>query len=104
MFGLKNQQIEKMQAVFAQYSNVEEVILYGSRAKGNFRTNSDIDLTLKGADISLSQQFKIELALDDLLLPYQIDLSIYQHIQNDDLLAHIERVGVSFYINNTSGK
>ncbi len=40
---------------------------------------------------------KIENELDDLLLPYKIDLSIYNQIENTDLIAHIQRAGIVFY-------
>ena len=54
MFGLKDLHIKVIQSVFSNYSNVEEAVLYGSRAKGNWRTGSDIDLTLVGEGLSLS--------------------------------------------------
>lgn len=95
--GLNLQVIERIQGVFAKYPQIAEVILYGSRAKGNFRPNSDIDLTMKGDGLNLTEQLRIENELDDLLLPYKIDLSVYHHIQNADLIDHIDRVGVVFY-------
>ena len=82
---------------FGKYLEIDEAILYGSRAKGNCRNGSDIDLTLKGRNLTLSQLFKIETQLDDLLLPYKIDLSIYHKIENLDLIEHIKRVGITFY-------
>ena len=97
-YGLKYEVIEKMQAVFWRYSEIEKVILYGSRAKGTYKKGSDIDLTIKGDRIDLTLLFKIENELDDLFLPYKIDLSIYNSIQNPDLLDHIERVGKEFFI------
>jgi len=48
MYGLKDIHIKKIHAVFSIYSNIEKVILYGSRAKGNYRIGSDIDLVLIG--------------------------------------------------------
>ncbi|MCX6270799.1 MAG: nucleotidyltransferase domain-containing protein [Bacteroidetes bacterium] len=96
-FGLKDDIIQKIQQVFAAFPQVEEVILYGSRAKGNFRPGSDIDLTLKGEGLNLSVVNKISMTLDDLLLPYIFDLSVFHHIDNKDLLTHIQRVGIIFY-------
>lgn len=101
-FGLKDYQIEKMQMVFASFPQVEKVILYGSRAKGNYKPASDIDLTLVGADIDLTMQFRIETQLDDLMLPYTIDLSILSQISNPDLVDHINRVGQVFYERTTT--
>ena len=99
-FGLKEEVIEKITRVIAGFAEVDEAVLYGSRAKGNHRPGSDIDLTLKGSALDLSVLNRISLRLDDLLLPYTIDLSIYHYIKDGDLLDHISRVGVSFYKRN----
>jgi predicted nucleotidyltransferase len=96
-FGLKNSVITSINAVFDQYPEIEQVLIYGSRAKGNYRNGSDIDLTIVGEDIDFSTIFKIEGEIDDLLLPYMIDLSLMKQIQNPDLIAHIYRVGQVFY-------
>ena len=97
MYGLKDIHIDKIKSVFSNYSDIDKAIIYGSRAKGNYRNGSDIDLTLIGESIDLTLLQKIENELDDLLLPYQIDLSLYHKIENSDLLDHIERIGVEFY-------
>ena len=95
--GLDQQAISKINDVFRLFPEINEVILYGSRAMGNFKPYSDIDLTLKGKNLDLSIQQKIETQLDDLLLPYKIDLSTFHQIQNQDLVDHISRVGKKFY-------
>ena len=92
-FGLKDSVLDQITAIFAASGLVDEAILYGSRAKGCHRPGSDIDITLKGEAFTLKELNRIALALDDLLLPYTFDLSVYQHIDNPDLLAHIQRVG-----------
>lgn len=97
MYGLDSKDIAAIKKVFLQHVEIEKAILYGSRAKGNYRKESDIDLTLLGEEIGLTQLFEIETELDDLLLPYKIDLSIYHKIENPDLIQHIERIGVSFF-------
>ncbi|OEZ63240.1 nucleotidyltransferase domain-containing protein [Duganella sp. HH105] len=97
LFGLKTSVVHSMGAVFSAFPEVTQAILYGSRAKGNFRRGSDIDLCLIGDGLNLPLLLKIENQLDDLLLPYKIDLSIRDRIDNPELLAHIERAGVSFY-------
>lgn len=94
--GLLPNEIQQLKGIFAEYPQIEQVVLYGSRAKGNFRNNSDIDLTIKG-DVSIKTLFEIENELDDLLLPYKIDLSIFNTIDNQDLIEHINRVGQVFY-------
>jgi predicted nucleotidyltransferase len=97
-FGLKETTIQKICAVLARYPQVKQAILYGSRAKGNYKNGSDIDLTLRGgADLTLRVLYKVMDELDDLLLPYTIDLSIFNDIGDPDVIAHIQRVGVTFY-------
>ncbi len=92
--GLSDAVWEKIGQIFARYENLDEVVLYGSRAKGNFRSGSDIDLALKGSELTLKILNRISNDLDDLLLPYTFDLAIYNQIENKDLLEHIRRVGV----------
>lgn len=100
MFGLNEKTIQQINSVFGSFPEINKVILYGSRAKGNYRSNSDIDLTIIG-EISFSQLLKIELLLDDLLLAYKIDLSNYKNIENPELKNHINRVGIDFYSKET---
>ncbi len=97
-YGLPNIAIQKIRAVLNCYPQVDQAILYGSRAKGNYKNGSDIDLTLHGgADLTLNVLYKILADLDDLLLPYTIDLSILNDIGDPDMIEHIQRVGVTFY-------
>ena len=96
-YGLKDHTVFLINEVFAKYPQIKSVVLYGSRAKGNFRPNSDIDLVLKWENLNLKTLFKIETDLDDLLLPYKMDISVFDKIENQDLVEHIERVGIIFY-------
>ncbi len=74
------------------------MVLYGSRARGDYKNGSDIDLTLRGGDaLTHTILSKIANDLDDQLLPYTIDLSIFKNIRNPDMVEQIERVGVVFY-------
>lgn len=99
-YGLKIATIAKINGIFAKHPSIEQAILYGSRAKGTFRNGSDIDLTLKGDNLTHRELAKIELELDDLLLPYMIDLSLFRQIDNPNLIEHIGLVGVVFYEGN----
>ena len=96
-FGLTEQTIEKIGGVLAQHPQVEKAVLYGSRAKGNFKNGSDIDLTIQGNGLGYDELLKIMGELDDLLLPYMIDLSILNQLTHQDLIEHIQRVGQVFY-------
>ncbi len=96
-FGLEEKVIRDVITMLSSFPEIEEVILYGSRAKGNYEPGSDIDIVLKGNDLELNTVNKISLKLDDLDLPYTFDLSIFGRIDNTELLEHIRRVGISLY-------
>jgi len=98
LYGLQNTTIEAINSVFRNHQNIEEIILYGSRAKGNYTTGSDIDLSIKGSNFTLTDLLKIENELDDLMLPYKIDISLYHTINNPELIEHIKRVGIIWNI------
>ncbi len=93
-YGLKEKDWDSILSTINSSEKVEQIILYGSRAMGNYKPNSDIDLVVVGREISFLELANIENALDDLLLPYKIDLSLYHTIDNPDLIAHINRVGI----------
>jgi len=95
-YGLSENIIHKVNSVLEKFSSIEKAIIYGSRAKGNYKKSSDIDIALKG-DIDLQLLSTVILQIDDLLLPYKFDISVYDHIANSELLDHINRVGKTFY-------
>ncbi|MEA1987919.1 MAG: nucleotidyltransferase domain-containing protein [Pseudomonadota bacterium] len=97
MFGLSDQTRRSMQRVFACYPSIKQVIIYGSRAKGNFRPGSDIDLTLLGRAIDNSVLDRVLVDLDELNTPYLMDVSIFEQIDSQQLIEHIQRVGQVFY-------
>ncbi len=95
--GLKDDQLEEIRGFAKKYPSIQEVIVYGSRAKGNYRPGSDVDLVLVGKEIKLADQLAFWNDLDDSYQPYFFDVAILHHIQNDSLLEHIERVGKKIY-------
>lgn len=96
MFGLSQEAILLIQAVFKKYPLIEEVRLFGSRAIHSYRPNSDIDLCLFGKfDPALVAQLCEE--LETLPLPYLFDVVDYQQIQNTRLKNQIDTIGQPFY-------
>lgn len=95
--GLDQKTQEELSQVFSKHKKIKKVILYGSRAKGNFKPGSDIDLSIVSSEVTVSDLLQIENEIDDLLLPYKIDLSLMHQIDNADLIDHINRVGMVFY-------
>jgi len=95
--GLRPEILDQLDILFKSYKEIDAVILYGSRAKGTYRPSSDIDITIKGEHFEDSLVGKLAEEIDDLLLPYSFDISSWSQIDNPDLLAHIERVGIIIY-------
>jgi predicted nucleotidyltransferase len=96
-FGLSDKTVVQLKNIFSKYDQITEVILYGSRAKGNYDEGSDIDLAIKGKDFDFSLLQKINNEIDDLLLPYIVDILILNTIENKDIVNHIKRIGKTIY-------
>jgi len=95
--GLRDREIALMRAVFSEHSEIAEVRLFGSRAKGTHAEHSDVDLALWGNLDSLRAK-SIQAELDELPLPYQFDVLDYHSIQHNELREHIDRVGRTLYL------
>lgn len=96
-YGLKDIELAKLNEVFATNERIERVVLYGSRAKGNYKPFSDVDITLEGDELTHTDLSRLSLAIDDLLLPYQFDISIFHTMKNEALIDHIRRMGITIY-------
>lgn len=99
-YGLTNMDMEKLQALFRLNKKIERVILYGSRAKGTFKPFSDVDITFIGEKLTRSDLNQLAGFIDDLLLPYRFDLSLFFTLKNKELVEHIERRGIVIYEKN----
>ena len=97
-YGLPDRTLTTLDAIFRKYSGIRQAILYGSRAKGNYRKGSDIDMSLK-TDESFNRRDMLRIGndFDDSDMPYFVDVSVYEKISNPDLKAHIDRVGKVVY-------
>ncbi len=98
--GLDEEELSQLQALFSSYPEIRKIILFGSRAKGTARKNSDIDLAVDGIENPLAIE-SLSMELDELPLPYRFDLQAMSTIKNQSLLEHIERVGIVIYRGRT---
>lgn len=96
-FGLSDNTCASVRAILAHYPTIERAVLYGSRAKGNYQPGSDIDLTLMGDALDYQVLSSVASALDESDIPYTVDVSVFDRLDNPALREHIERVGVVFY-------
>ncbi len=97
MFGLNPEDLLSIIAVLKRYRDVEEALIFGSRAMGNYKPGSDVDIALKGplptqtvTDISAELNERIP-------LPYKFDVVAYNDLSDQPLIAHINTYGKSFY-------
>lgn len=97
MFGLSEKEMAELTGIFRKLPHIEKVVVYGSRAMGNYRRFSDVDITLFGPNLSRDDLYK----LDDLLyysdLPYLFDISIFDELRDAHFIDHIRRRGKVMY-------
>ena len=96
LFGIEERIINSLQEVFSHYSEIEKVLLYGSRAKGCYSKGSDIDIVIIAPGMDFSKYLKLYSDLDDLEIPYTVDVTKYDLIDNK-MKEHIQRVGIAIY-------
>ena len=96
-YGIPESDLDALLTELKKNSKINEIILFGSRAKGTFRNGSDIDIALKGRNLKLNDILEAISAVDKLLLPYKLDLIIYTRVNEPALIEHINRVGIILF-------
>jgi len=97
MYGLKNTDLETILEAVKKYPNINEAILFGSRAMGTHKLGSDVDIALKGDGLSGTILALSVYLNQESILPYYFDIIDYHVIDNTELIDHIDRVGKSIY-------
>ena len=92
--GLPNEASEQLLMAISAHPQVEQVVLYGSRALGRQRSGSDVDLCILAPEMGLAELLELGAQLDDLLLPWRIDLQLDHLITHEGLRNHIQRAGL----------
>ena len=96
--GLTDNDLDLIVSTVSACDAVQELLLFGSRAKGTFKRGSDVDLAVKSESLTYDQLAQIELELNENLpLPYKFDLVDYRTLDNPELKSHIDRVGVTLF-------
>lgn len=96
-FGISSESTSKLITLFKQTPNIAEVKLYGSRALGSYKEGSDIDITIMNNGFSYNDLLQLTNKIDDLLIPYNVDISIFNELDNQELIEHINKHGINFY-------
>jgi predicted nucleotidyltransferase len=96
-FGLRESDIESIADFLKKLDTIEKAILFGSRAKGNYKHGSDVDIAIIG-DFDFKNLTRLSYLLNqESKMPYKFDIIDYANIQNQELKDHIDRVGVTIY-------
>lgn len=98
MYGLSDLTINDLRNVFHKYPDIKEVVIFGSRAKGNYREGSDIDLALIGEDITPKLLSDLDLQIEDWGLLYKVDILDFKKHKTTPIGEHISRVKKHFTI------
>ncbi|HBY20300.1 MAG: DNA polymerase III subunit beta [Clostridiales bacterium GWE2_32_10] len=97
MFGLSDEDIIKIKTAIKELPEIESVIVFGSRAMGNYKKGSDVDLAILGKTVTKKTVHKInQLLNEECMLQYFFDIVDYECIKNDELKEHIDRYGKKF--------
>lgn len=96
-FGLTENQLHTIQSVFEKYPIVDEVFIYGSRAKGNFSERSDVDLAVVTSESDRFTLSKIQIDFYESDIPFLFDIQDFKRLKNQDLIEHIQRIGKRIY-------
>ena len=99
MLGLSETELSTLREVFTKFDAIEEVILFGSRARGTHQKASDVDLAIKGKNIDLDTLAKLKYTLEEQTnLPYFFDVVIYDKISDNALKKAIDEGGERIYV------
>ena len=94
-FGLPQRTIDELLNYFSSKPDIEKVVIYGSRAKGNYHNGSDIDFAVWSDD---NKNFlRIASELDDLPTPYKFDVTDYKTLTHKKKKNSIDNDGIIFY-------
>lgn len=98
MFGLKDNIISILNNEISKFKEIDNALIFGSRAKGNYKKGSDIDIAIIGENINYDIVIKLKTILNqESSIPYYVDVVHYNEISNPELTEHIDRVGKKLF-------
>ena len=92
-FGLSEEIYIKLKEIVNKYNNYKFKI-FGSRARGDYKNNSDIAIAIEG-NIDRKEKFNILDDFDKLDIPYTMDIVFIQDINKKEFLESIIKEGVN---------
>lgn len=98
MFGLLDRDMIYIHKALEHFEEIEKAIIFGSRAMGNYKKGSDVDIAIIGEDVTSKTIFKLDDYLNEVYpLPYFFDIIQYNSIKNEKLIEHINNEGKLIY-------
>jgi uncharacterized protein len=97
-FGLTDEDMETILAIFSKYPQIEKAVIYGSRARGNYKRGSDVDIALTGDLEEVLWQISAELN-EETLMPYKFDIKHLDKHMNIELNEEIKKYGKLIFSN-----
>jgi len=94
--GISDEAMRKITDVIASFTFVIRAVIFGSRAKGNYKKYSDVDICLFG-EIDAFQAERVRGSLNELNVIYEFDVVAYNNIKTTALREHIDRVGIEIF-------
>lgn len=96
-WGLSPEVCGSICMILQKYPEISRVLIYGSRAKGTYRSGSDVDLMIVAPTLSSRRLLKIASQIDDLMIPHRVDVALWHQVDNPALREHVEHFGQDFY-------
>ena len=97
-FGIYDNSFILILEIIGSFPEVEEARIFGSRALGNYKKGSDIDIAIIGDDVTSKTIISLAIKLDELgNTPYFFDVVNYHTISNKELQNHIDQYGIPVY-------
>lgn len=98
-FGLRESDLDYIKEAIKKFPEIEKAVIFGSRAKGNYKPGSDVDIAIYGKNVTFDTLSGLHAMLEDYgPLPYFFDVVDYMHLENKELKEHIDRVGKIIFL------
>jgi predicted nucleotidyltransferase len=97
--GLNEMDLGFIRDSISQFEEIHKAVLFGSRAKGAYKTGSDVDIAVFGQNVDFEVISKLHAILEDESpMPYFFDIIDYNHLGKKELQDHIDRVGEVIFV------
>jgi uncharacterized protein len=94
-FNIKQEWIDILYNIFEKTENLDKVILFGSRARGDHKLRSDIDLAIQTVNIKASNYIINKIEESNILL--KVDIIDLNYVESNKFLENVKNQGIVFW-------